>query len=165
MHSSSLRILICQATYYPGLCEPTSQGGLGFDYYVNLSASEMWSSFLQDVPDHEWSMNKVVFYSLWACLMHLNHLEGFPFIKVGKNCIVQIVSSLIDNRHYANKMLLYAENHSQVIFFLIFLKLLAIHGLMNYKHGFYMLGSVPFFSSSSSTLFIFYFLIVISLSF
>lgn len=72
------------ATYYPGLCEPTSQGGLGFDYYVNLSASEMWSSFLQDVPDHEWSMNK-------------------------------IVSSLIDNRHYANKMLLYAENHSQSI--------------------------------------------------
>ncbi|XP_023535701.1 1,4-alpha-glucan-branching enzyme 3, chloroplastic/amyloplastic [Cucurbita pepo subsp. pepo] len=72
------------ATYYPGLCEPTSQGGLGFDYYVNLSASEMWSSFLQNVPDHEWSMNK-------------------------------IVSSLIDNRHYVNKMLLYAENHSQSI--------------------------------------------------
>ncbi|KAG6592053.1 1,4-alpha-glucan-branching enzyme 3, chloroplastic/amyloplastic, partial [Cucurbita argyrosperma subsp. sororia] len=72
------------ATYYPGLCEPTSQGGLGFDYYVNLSASEMWSSFLQNVPDQEWSMNK-------------------------------IVSSLIDNRHYVNKMLLYAENHSQSI--------------------------------------------------
>ncbi|XP_022139511.1 1,4-alpha-glucan-branching enzyme 3, chloroplastic/amyloplastic isoform X2 [Momordica charantia] len=72
------------ATYYPGLCEPTSQGGLGFDYYVNLSASEMWSSFLENVPDHEWSMNK-------------------------------IVSSLTDNRHYANKMLLYAENHNQSI--------------------------------------------------
>ncbi|XP_045826979.1 1,4-alpha-glucan-branching enzyme 3, chloroplastic/amyloplastic-like [Trifolium pratense] len=48
------------ATYYPGLCEPTSQGGLGFDYYVNLSAPEMWSTFLETVPDHEWSMTKIV---------------------------------------------------------------------------------------------------------
>ncbi|KAK4420788.1 1,4-alpha-glucan-branching enzyme 3, chloroplastic/amyloplastic [Sesamum alatum] len=47
-------------TLYPGLCEPTSQGGLGFDYFVNLSASELWLSFLQNVPDHEWSMSKLV---------------------------------------------------------------------------------------------------------
>lgn len=53
-------VLISQATLYPGLCEPTSQGGLGFDYFVNLSAPEMWLSFLQSVPDHEWSMSKVV---------------------------------------------------------------------------------------------------------
>lgn len=47
-------------TLYPGLCEPTSQGGLGFDYFVNLSASELWLSFLENVPDHEWSMSKLV---------------------------------------------------------------------------------------------------------
>lgn len=44
---------------YPGLCEPINQGGLGFDYYVNLSASEMWLWFLENVPDHEWNMDKV----------------------------------------------------------------------------------------------------------
>ncbi|KAL1567005.1 1,4-alpha-glucan-branching enzyme 3, chloroplastic/amyloplastic [Salvia divinorum] len=48
------------ATFYPGLCEPTSQGGLGFDYFVNLSASELWLSLLENVPDHEWSMSKLV---------------------------------------------------------------------------------------------------------
>ncbi|GLT57511.1 hypothetical protein SLA2020_304790 [Shorea laevis] len=48
------------ATFYPGLCEPTSQGGLGFDYYVNLSASEMWLSLLENTPEHEWSMTKVI---------------------------------------------------------------------------------------------------------
>ncbi|CAL0310898.1 unnamed protein product [Lupinus luteus] len=48
------------ATFYPGLCEPVSQGGLGFDYYVNLSVSEMWSTFLESVPDNEWSMTKIV---------------------------------------------------------------------------------------------------------
>ncbi|KAL0310996.1 UNVERIFIED_CONTAM: 1,4-alpha-glucan-branching enzyme 3, chloroplastic/amyloplastic, partial [Sesamum angustifolium] len=47
-------------TLYPGLCEPTSQGGLGFDYFVNLSASELWLSFLENVPDLEWSMSKLV---------------------------------------------------------------------------------------------------------
>ncbi|OIW13401.1 hypothetical protein TanjilG_19753 [Lupinus angustifolius] len=49
-----------EATFYPGLCEPISQGGLGFDYYVNLSVSEMWSTFLESVPDNEWSMTKIV---------------------------------------------------------------------------------------------------------
>lgn len=48
-----------QATLYPGLCDPTSQGGLGFDYFVNLSASEMWLALLENTPDHEWSMSKV----------------------------------------------------------------------------------------------------------
>ncbi|BAT88606.1 hypothetical protein VIGAN_05214400 [Vigna angularis var. angularis] len=72
------------ATFYPGLCEPTSQGGLGFDYYVNLSVSDMWSTFLESVPDHEWNMTK-------------------------------IVNTLVSNREYADKMLMYAENHNQSI--------------------------------------------------
>ncbi|PPS09021.1 hypothetical protein GOBAR_AA11619 [Gossypium barbadense] len=72
------------ATFYPGLCEPTSQGGLGFDYHVNLSASEMWLSLLKNTPDHEWSMSK-------------------------------ITSTLLGNKNYADKMLVYAENHNQSI--------------------------------------------------
>ncbi|CAI9088371.1 OLC1v1022679C1 [Oldenlandia corymbosa var. corymbosa] len=48
------------ATFYPGLCEPTSQGGLGFDYFVNLSAPEMWLSLVDNSSDHEWSMSKIV---------------------------------------------------------------------------------------------------------
>ncbi|KMT12761.1 hypothetical protein BVRB_4g088550 [Beta vulgaris subsp. vulgaris] len=71
-------------THYPGLCEPTSQGGLGFDYYVNTSASEMWLSFLENVPDKKWSMSK-------------------------------IVTTLMGNKLYADKMILYAENHNQSI--------------------------------------------------
>ncbi|KAJ8766538.1 hypothetical protein K2173_023785 [Erythroxylum novogranatense] len=72
------------STFYPGLCEPTTQGGLGFDYYVNTSATEMWLSLLKDIPDHQWSMSK-------------------------------IVNTLIGNKLYADKMLLYAENHNQSI--------------------------------------------------
>ncbi|EPS63977.1 hypothetical protein M569_10804, partial [Genlisea aurea] len=47
-------------TLYPGLCEPTSLGGLGFDYFVNTSASELWLSLLEHVPEHSWSMSKIV---------------------------------------------------------------------------------------------------------
>ncbi|KAD4178773.1 hypothetical protein E3N88_27364 [Mikania micrantha] len=48
------------ATLYPGLCEPTSQGGLGFDYFVNSRVSEMWLWFLENVQDSNWSMSKIV---------------------------------------------------------------------------------------------------------
>lgn len=48
------------ATYYPGLCESTTQGGLGFDYWVNTTVSEMWLWLFQSVPDQDWSMNKIV---------------------------------------------------------------------------------------------------------
>uniref|UniRef100_A0A0E0HQV4 1,4-alpha-glucan branching enzyme n=1 Tax=Oryza nivara TaxID=4536 RepID=A0A0E0HQV4_ORYNI len=48
------------ATFYPGLCEPTTQGGLGFDYWVNLSIPEMWLWHLENVPEQEWSMNKII---------------------------------------------------------------------------------------------------------
>ncbi|GJW73348.1 1,4-alpha-glucan-branching enzyme 3, chloroplastic/amyloplastic, partial [Tanacetum coccineum] len=33
---------------------------LGFDYYVNPRASDMWLSFLVDVKDFNWSMSKIV---------------------------------------------------------------------------------------------------------
>lgn len=57
--SVSFLNFILQATYYPGLCEPTTQGGLGFDYWANLSIPEMWLWHLENVPEREWSMNKV----------------------------------------------------------------------------------------------------------
>ena len=54
--------LLFQATYYSGLCETTTQGGLGFDYFLNLSALKMWLSFLKNTPDHERSRSKVVIW-------------------------------------------------------------------------------------------------------
>eukprot|EP01018_Ginkgo_biloba_P002459 Gb_38481 [translate_table: standard] len=71
-------------TYYPGLCEPISQGGLGFDLFANMSASQMWLFLIDNVPDHEWSMS-------------------------------QIVDTLMNNVQKNEKMLLYAENHTQSI--------------------------------------------------
>lgn len=46
-------------TVYPGLCEPINQGGLGFDYSVNILPSELWPHIIANVPDEEWSMTQV----------------------------------------------------------------------------------------------------------
>lgn len=72
------------ATYYPGLCEPISQGGLGFDFFVNMSISEMWLRLLENVPADQWNMNR-------------------------------IVDTLMKNVQKNERMLVYAENHSQSI--------------------------------------------------
>ncbi|GKA81453.1 1,4-alpha-glucan-branching enzyme 3, chloroplastic/amyloplastic, partial [Tanacetum coccineum] len=61
------------ATLYPELCEPTSQGGLGFDYYVNPRASDMWLSFLEDVQESNWSMSKSL---RWLIIPSLEKLEN-----------------------------------------------------------------------------------------
>lgn len=60
--------LVALVTNYPGLREPTFQGGLGFDYF------EMWLWFLESVPDHEWSTSKVTIY------IHLKLWHLFEFI-------------------------------------------------------------------------------------
>ncbi|KAG1330519.1 hypothetical protein COCNU_02G004870 [Cocos nucifera] len=90
------------ATFYPGLCESTTQGGLGFDYWVNFSVSEMWLWLLENVPDRDWSMNK--FFSAIFCIF----ITGIFHITAA-----EIVSVLVSNQQSSHNMLLYAENHDQ----------------------------------------------------
>jgi 1,4-alpha-glucan branching enzyme len=52
-------LLVLKASLYPGLCEPINQGGLGFDYYVNLKPSQMWPWLIDNVPLEDWSMTEI----------------------------------------------------------------------------------------------------------
>jgi hypothetical protein len=45
-----------KTTFYPGLVDPINQGGLGFDYYVNVSPTEMWPFLIEKVPLQDWSV-------------------------------------------------------------------------------------------------------------
>lgn len=45
-----------KTTFYPGLVDPINQGGLGFDYYVNVSPTEMWPFLIENVPLQDWSV-------------------------------------------------------------------------------------------------------------
>lgn len=59
-------VLHVKATFYPGLVDPISQGGLGFDYYVNLAPSEMWPFLIANVPVQDWSVTEASrSFSFW----------------------------------------------------------------------------------------------------
>ncbi|XP_058788144.1 1,4-alpha-glucan-branching enzyme 3, chloroplastic/amyloplastic [Vicia villosa] len=107
------------ATYYPGLCEPTSQGGLGFDYYVNLSAPEMWSTFLETVPDHEWSMTKIV-NTLVSKKENANKMllyaENHNQSISGRRSLAEVLFGEIDehSEHYKESLLRGSSLHKMI---------------------------------------------------
>lgn len=48
------------ATFYPGLCQPISEGGLGFDYFVCMQPADMWLWLIQNGTDEHWVMSQIV---------------------------------------------------------------------------------------------------------
>lgn len=47
-------------TYYPGLCQPILEGGLGFDYFVCMQPAEMWLWLIQNGTDEHWAISQIV---------------------------------------------------------------------------------------------------------
>ena len=45
----------------PGLCRPIKEGGIGFDYRLNMSVPDMWIKLLKEVKDEDWNMSNIVF--------------------------------------------------------------------------------------------------------
>ncbi|KAI0237007.1 alpha-1,4-glucan branching enzyme [Massospora cicadina] len=54
----------------PGLCRPTSEGGVGFDYRLAMAVPDMWIKYLKEVRDEEWEMGHLV-----HTLTNRRHLE------------------------------------------------------------------------------------------
>ncbi|KAF0895029.1 hypothetical protein E2562_005015 [Oryza meyeriana var. granulata] len=79
------------ATFYPGLCEPTTQGGLGFDYLVNLSVPEMWLWHLENVPEQEWSMNKIMKVLVSNNSNMLSYVENHNQSISGRKSFAEII--------------------------------------------------------------------------
>eukprot|EP00340_Litonotus_pictus_P006980 CAMPEP_0170519056 /NCGR_PEP_ID=MMETSP0209-20121228/4602_1 /TAXON_ID=665100 ORGANISM="Litonotus pictus, Strain P1" /NCGR_SAMPLE_ID=MMETSP0209 /ASSEMBLY_ACC=CAM_ASM_000301 /LENGTH=110 /DNA_ID=CAMNT_0010804847 /DNA_START=1204 /DNA_END=1533 /DNA_ORIENTATION=+ len=46
---------------YPGLGIPIEDGGIGFDYRLNMSVPDMWIKLLKEKRDEEWSMGGITF--------------------------------------------------------------------------------------------------------
>ena len=45
----------------PTLCRPVNEGGIGFDFRLNMSIPDKWIQMLKEVKDEEWNMGNVVF--------------------------------------------------------------------------------------------------------
>lgn len=45
----------------PGLCRPTTEGGLGFDYRLSMAVPDMWIKLLKEKKDEEWDLGSICF--------------------------------------------------------------------------------------------------------
>ncbi|CAO1637318.1 unnamed protein product [Sympodiomycopsis kandeliae] len=45
----------------PGLCRPTSEGGVGFDYRLMMAVPDMWIKLLKEKRDEDWDLGNIVF--------------------------------------------------------------------------------------------------------
>ncbi len=45
----------------PTLCRPVTEGGIGFDYRLNMSVPDKWIKLLKEVKDEEWNMGNITF--------------------------------------------------------------------------------------------------------
>lgn len=45
----------------PTLCRPISDGGIGFDYRLNMSIPDYWIKLLKEVKDESWNMGNLVY--------------------------------------------------------------------------------------------------------
>ena len=43
----------------PGMCLPISDGGIGFDYRLNMGAPDMWVKLVKETADENWDMNLI----------------------------------------------------------------------------------------------------------
>lgn len=45
----------------PTLCRPVVEGGIGFDYRLNMSIPDKWIQLLKEVKDENWNMGNITF--------------------------------------------------------------------------------------------------------
>ena len=45
----------------PGLCLPTADGGLGFDYRLAMGVPDMWIRLLKEKPDEAWNLDDIYY--------------------------------------------------------------------------------------------------------
>ena len=47
----------------PGMCIPSEEGGIGFDYRLGMAIPDFWIKLLKEVPDEEWNI-----WEMWSVL-------------------------------------------------------------------------------------------------
>ena len=47
----------------PGMCIPTADGGIGFDYRLGMAIPDFWIKQLKDVPDEQWDI-----WEMWSVM-------------------------------------------------------------------------------------------------
>ena len=87
------------------MCRPVPEGGLGFDYRLNMSVPDMWIKLLKEKSDDEWDMGQITFTLVnrrWN-ENHISYCESHDQSIVGDKTISMW---LFDREIYTNMSLL-----------------------------------------------------------
>lgn len=89
------------ATFYPGLCQPINEGGLGFDYFVCTQPADMWLWLIQNGSDEHWIMSQIV--ETLACQKSTGKMviyaENHTQSLAGGMSLCQAMLSRLDGKH------------------------------------------------------------------
>lgn len=62
----------------PGMCIPTVDGGVGFDYRLGMAIPDFWIKELKEIPDQEWNI-----WEMWSVMT--NRLPGVKTVAYAES--------------------------------------------------------------------------------
>jgi len=85
----------------PGVARPTAEGGLGFDYRLNMGVPDFWFSLAREKKDEEWGMGDIynVMLNRRRDEKHIGYVESHDQALVGDKTLA---FWLMDLEMYAN---------------------------------------------------------------
>ncbi len=95
----------------PGLCLPTEDGGIGFDYRLAMGEPDMWIRLLKETADEWWDLNKI-YYELAIRRPHekvIGYCESHDQALVGDKTIM---FRLCDSEMYTS---MHKDHHSMAV--------------------------------------------------
>lgn len=84
-------ISICEdMSGMPGMCLPIQDGGVGFDYRLQMGTPDLWTKYLTEIRDEDWCMSQL-YYELTGHRSHekvINYAESHDQALVGDKTIM-----------------------------------------------------------------------------
>ncbi len=72
----------------PGMCEPVSGGGLGFDYRLGMGLPDMWTRLVRDRRDESWSMREIWTQLTFRNARTIAYVESHDQALVGDQTLI-----------------------------------------------------------------------------
>lgn len=86
---------------YPGIARPISEGGMGFDYRLNMAIPDKWIELLKHKRDEEWDMGAIVHTctNRRAGEMHIAYSESHDQSLVGDKTLMMWLADALLYTH------------------------------------------------------------------
>jgi 1,4-alpha-glucan branching enzyme len=87
----------------PGMARPALEGGLGFDYRLNMGVPDYWIELVKEKPDEQWPLSEIYFRLLNRRHgeKHVGYVESHDQALVGDQTLLyrMLGAEMYDNMH------------------------------------------------------------------